>query len=478
MAGLRKPKRGSLGSVPDQSREAEKRRFLRYGAIFAGFIGAALLIIFLIERVSSLNNRGVNSGNSPPSGETVDAGVPFNLPDTPPDMTADQLRQEGEQAVDDLLANFSKSPEAIHAAAILYLQLQQTAKAEKLWRECVELAPRHASAHVGLAIVAMAQGNNGLAVERARHALAMGCSSAELYLKLADALAKLGKLKDAEEVLQRSLVEYPESPENLLLLGRTQTQLGKFAEAEKNLRKTTELDPEWAPAHFALATACARQGKHEEAAKHQKRFAELRPKDPSPMGEERYQVAYLAALRRTVSAALGRAGTAYYRSGDSSKAERVLLRAIAVNPANVENYRILATLCRDQGRVADARTVYLKLTQLEPREYINHVNLASLSAQLGDGESAENALKRAILVKPDAALPRASLAQLCLNTGRLREARLLVEEAIRREPAAEWYMLLAAVCEQLGDRAGAAAAVDMARKLTPNDPRLKQAPRQ
>jgi len=323
----------------------------------------------------------------------------------------------------------------------------------------------------------MSQGDNALAVERARQALAMGSSSAQLYEKLADALAKLGKLKDAEEILQKSLVPYPESLENLLLLGRTQTQLGKFAEAEKSLRKAIELDPEWAAAHFALATACARQGKHDEAAKHQERFAELRPKSPAAAGEERYQVAYLAALRRTVSDILSRAGAVYYRKGDSSKAERLLLRAIAVNPANVESHRMLATLCRDQGRIADARTVYLRLTQLEPRAYLNHVNLASLSAQLGDIESAESSLKQAILMKPEAALPRASLAQLCLNSGRLREARLLVDEAIRREPAAEWYLLLAAVCEQLGDRAGAVAAVDMARKLTPNDPRRKQAPR-
>jgi len=477
MAGLRRPKAASPGNVPLQSGEAENRRFLRFAAILAGFVGTVLLIILVIVCLRPPDDSGVNPGNAPPSGETAGAGAAFTLPASPPEMTGDQLRQEGEQAIQDLLADFPKSPDAMHAAAILYLQLQQTAGAERLWQECIALAPRHGGAHAGLAIVAMTQGNNELAVERARHALAIGCSSAELYLKLADALTKLGQLQDAEEVLQRSLVEYPESPENLLLLGRTQTQLGKFAEAEKSLRKTLELDPEWAQVHFALATACARQGKRDEAAHHHKRFAELRPKDPSAMGEERYQVAYLAALRRTVSASLGRAGAVYYRSGDSSKAERLLLRAIAVNPPSVENYRILAALCRDRGRVADARTLYRRLTQLEPQDYTNHVNLASLSAELGDVDSAESALKQAMLVKPDAALPRASLAQLCLNTGRLREARSLVEEAIRREPAAEWYLLLAAVCEQLGDRAGAVAAVDMARKLTPNDPRRIQGPR-
>jgi predicted Zn-dependent protease len=149
---------------------------------------------------------------------------------------------------------------------------------------------------------------------------------------------------------------------------------------------------------------------------------------------------------------------------------------MTLNPANAEACRILGNLYRNQGRIADARTVCRRLTQIEPQEYVNHVNLASLSAQLGDNQSAEDALKKALLVRPEAALTYASLAQLYLNTGRPLEARSRIEEAIRRKPTAEWYMLLAAACEQLDDREGAVAAADKARRLSLDDPRFRQAP--
>jgi Tfp pilus assembly protein PilF len=129
-------------------------------------------------------------------------------------------------------------------------------------------------------------------------------------------------------------------------------------------------------------------------------------------------------------------------------------------------------------RLADAKLVQRRLVEIEPQNLFNYVNLASVSAQMGDYQSAEAALKQAIDMRPDLALPYISLAQLHLQTGSLTQARWFAEGAVRREPTVQGYAVLAAACQQLGDSEGAGAAREMARKLAPDDPRLNKLPTQ
>jgi tetratricopeptide (TPR) repeat protein len=319
--------------------------------------------------------------------------------------------------------------------------------------------------------MAMEQGHDELAVQRLRNALAGSCSSPNVYHELARALKKLGEVEDARRAVEAGLAAFPESPENWALLGQIQLQLGGFAEAEASLRKAIALRYEAPTTFFALAAACARQGKREEAAGYRKRFAEEKAKDPLAAGR-RFQVVYSAILRRIAATAIGRAGAVYARHGEPTEAERLILRAIALDPANAEHCHALAALYRSLGRIADTRVAQRRLVQLEPENATNYVNLASVSAQLGDTDSAEAALERAIEIEPDSAIAYASLAQLYLQAGKFEQARAKAEDAVRRESTVTGYMLLAAACQQLGDTTAAEAAREKARRLTPEDPRL------
>ena len=76
---------------------------------------------------------------------------------------------------------------------------------------------------------------------------------------------------------------------------------------------------------------------------------------------------------------------------------------------------------------------------------------------------------------PDSAVGYAGLAESYLRTGKdLPKARTLAAKAVQLEPTAWNYFILAAICEKLDDRDGAASALKTAIALEPNNPRYRQ----
>ncbi|HEX5105169.1 MAG TPA: hypothetical protein VFV87_15220, partial [Pirellulaceae bacterium] len=102
---------------------------------------------------------------------------------------------------------------------------------------------------------------------------------------------------------------------------------------------------------------------------------------------------------------------------------------------------------------------------LEPYNFANYLDLAKASAQLGEPEAAEATLKLAITMQPQAADGYTALAQFYLESSRAKKARWYSQEAVRRQPTAEGYRLLASTCRLLGDTASAEAALALAGQL-------------
>jgi tetratricopeptide (TPR) repeat protein len=292
----------------------------------------------------------------------------------------------------------------------------------------------------------------------------------EYYHQLGRALTKLGRLEEARTTLAAGAQAFPDSPEIGLQLGQTQLQLGQFAEAEASLRQATAAGADPETGWFALANALARQGKQDEAADFRKRLAELKA-SRQDQDRAQFQSRYLAAVRRIAVPTMSRAALVYHDQGDPEEAERLLLRAIALDPAAVEPYAVLAGMLRGGNRTADLRLVHERLVEVEPQNAVHYLNLASVASQLGDFDAAEPLLQRAVELRPDVAIGYTALAQLYLRMDRPQQARWSAEAALRRQPTAEGYLLLAAACQTLGDAPAAQAAVAEARQLAPDDPR-------
>ncbi len=449
-------RRAPRGPFAEEMASARGRRFAIWTAL-----AAALGIPFFLWAVFA-------PGGAAPTPQRAPAAPTVELPSTPAAVTAEALQGELEQLAEDLRTRFADAPQALHVAAVIHFDLLQPTEAEAAWRACLQAAPNHLGALLGLGVLATERGEDEAAVERLRSALALESAPPSVYHRLAVALTQLGRLEEARGVLGEGVEVYPTAPEIWLVLGQTQIQLERYAEAEASLRQAVALAPALADAHYSLAAACARQGKDDEAEAHRRRFRRLRGGGPPP-GDD-FETAHLNSLRRIALSRYEEAAAVYSGIGDTAAAEALLLRTVALFPELPVGYRPLGTLYRELGRTADAQLVYRRLVEVEPDHLAHYVHLATTSAELGDSETAETGYRTVLAARPDAAFAYAGLARICLEEGRLPEARWLAEESLRWEPTAEGHLLLGEIHERSGDRAAALAARAEAQRLEVEPP--------
>ncbi|MBI2478198.1 MAG: tetratricopeptide repeat protein [Planctomycetia bacterium] len=391
----------------------------------------------------------------------------ITLNSTPVPVTTEELQREAELTARELIARYPTFPGALHVAAMAHSQFRRTAEAEQLWKRCIELAPQNEDYYVNLAAVAMDRGNNEFAVTTLVRAKTLGKPSPDLLHHLAVALMELGRFPEAESTAQEALAERPDSGPLKLVLGQIQLKLGKHQEAEESLREALAFGSGGPSVYFALGNACVRQGKRAEADEFLKRYQELKTSRPLDR-QNRVEILSKEEAYRTATVVLTEAATVHFMQRDNLEAERLLLRAIAINPSNVPSYSALAALYQSARMLAEERVVRARLTEVAPHEFGYFVELARVCSQLGEPEAAESALKAAISVTPQDSSAFAMLADFHLATGRPDKARWYAQEAIRREPTPEGYMLLASTCKALGDDETAESAFQMARKLQGN----------
>lgn len=468
MATQRKTNRASAAphsgqaASPRSASQAERRP---YGSLALLALAAVLAILagvyFWPTASDELPEIALDASSVPADGE-------IQLPSTPAERTVKELRNEAERAVVALRQRYPQSAGALHVAAMHYAAINQHQKAADLWREAIELDPKHAGPRVGMARAAMERGADAEAVAILEAALAAGCDTSEIYRELGSALQKIGQLSEAETRTQEGVRRYPQDAELWAALGQVQLQQDNLEAAATSFQQAIQHDPNSATAHFALANVFARQGKKEEAEIHRQRFAEIKKRHP--LQEHRFQVVYEAALRRLVVGTLRNVGAEHQKQGALQDAENFYLQALRLDPADRDACRWLASLYHDAGRLADARLVQQRLVEIEPERIENHLNLASLAARLGEPEAVEQILRSAQDAAPQSAIIPRTLASLYLQQGRSDEARAAAEQAVQRDPSAESYLVLATACEQLGDVAAAAQAKKAARRMAPQSP--------
>ena len=444
------------------------RRSLRLVCL-CGVLSFLLIAWIVIQRQTSggpASRPDTVVGNSAPL--RLDPSI--QLPTEPARWSVQELREEVEAVATELVRRYPDSSLALHTVARLYLELQQYSKAADIWQRCAVLAPNDAGPRVGLALVAMARGEDRQAVKILQEALAAGHRTSELFQELATALQKASNLDEAERVLQLGLESYPGEPLLWTLLGQIQLQQDKLDDSEASLREAIRLQPDSTPAQFAMATVAARLGKP-EAATHRQQFNVLKSKHP--LAENRFQVVYEAVFCNIVVNTLCEAAGEYQRQNEPLEAERLYLRALELVPFNADTCRPLASFYHAAGKIGDAQLVQRRLVDIEPARVENYINLASLCARRGETEDAESVLFKAQQIAPKSAIIYYSLARLNVHRGQFREARLCAEKAAQLEPSAEHYFLLAAACQQLGDAVAADVAMRSARELAAGEPANK-----
>ena len=129
------------------------------------------------------------------------------------------------------------------------------------------------------------------------------------------------------------------------------------------------------------------------------------------------------------------AATGYYAAGDQVKAERMLVRALERDPANLTTYSLLGRLYEGQNRPADARRQFEHLLARNPRSVPAHVMLGILAERAGQRDEAAQSYQRALAIEPNAAIAANNLAWIYVATNRdLDQALSLAQTAKRLMP--------------------------------------------
>ena len=156
----------------------------------------------------------------------------------------------------------------------------------------------------------------------------------------------------------------------------------------------------------------------------------------------------------------------FYRNGDWQAAEFWFRKALEVWPYNAQVQVEFSTFLLEQGRVAEAEEHVEMARSIKPWADDYHKLLVLIRLRQGDGEGAQQALDSAFTVLgPDAAL-YGLRADVLGFLGRLDEAEVYAERAVRLDSKSwkYWYKL-ATLRAALGDTAGALIALDGAQRL-------------
>lgn len=242
-----------------------------------------------------------------------------------------------------------------------------------------------------------------------------------------------------------------DGPNSTVRDARRLMDAGRFSEAEGLLRAQLRTDPGDPDANEALAYCLLRENKPADALK---------------------QYTAAAALRTPHAAELVGVGQAYVLLNDMDDADRWTLRAVRMDPENVDAWYSLGRIRYTEQRFADALGCFRRALALDPKSAKIENNIGLSQEGLNHSEEAIAAYRRAIALEGDQARSPGSeqaylnLGIALLHRGQMAEAQQSLEHAATISPHDPRILeQLGHLHLQQGDAVAAAASFSEAVKL-------------
>ena len=327
--------------------------------------------------------------------------------------------------------------------------LRKRSEAQALAARVAAQAGDSAQLHYALGTLLRENGLAESALPELQKARALAPDNPAVITESVVAALDLGREEDAADQLARLLKSA--SYEDLLSAGARFGETGKNDAAVQTLERAVHLKPDSYDAVFNLAFAYYHQGKPQQT---------LTALSKIPSTEARGHVDY-HYLRGKAEAALHQ----------DREAGEELLKALQIEPGN-------ESLCSDAGLLFfhfenfwKALDVYQQCSERLPDSMPVETGLGLTYFRLGKYDDATRTFVKVLALRPDADAAREALVFLDYVSGRLPDARRLVEERLRT-PGADYYLyyLNALVLLRLvpsGDHREAMNALNEAARLNP-----------
>ncbi|MFH1998659.1 MAG: sulfatase-like hydrolase/transferase [Planctomycetota bacterium] len=172
----------------------------------------------------------------------------------------------------------------------------------------------------------------------------------------AAALFEQGRFNEALADLEKLLDEEPENSHVLITLADMYKEMGRMDMAETYFKRHLEIRPNDSEALTNLSKVLQIQGKTDEAIETLDTICKLYP------WEERNVVYNIALIRM--------------ERGESEQAEKLLLRAVELDPTFANAYNNLGSLCGQRGAYSEAVNYFKKAIAIDPEMGEAHLNCA------------------------------------------------------------------------------------------------------
>ena len=350
----------------------------------------------------------------------------------------------------------------IFANALEHHQRGRLAEAERIYRQILDLDPRHADSLHLLGVLAHQVGRDDAAVDLIGAAITLDKRQAAYHSNLGTALQAQGRLEEAADSYHHALALKPDLAEAQMNLGAVYESLGKREMAEAHLRRALALRPDLAEVHVNLGNILQAQGKFDEAVASQERALALKPE---------FAEAWINHANALQAQGKLDSAVASYR------------RALALKPGWAELHGNLANTLLAQNKLEDAEACYAQALTLKPEFAEAWYNLGNLRQAQNELDTPGNSGKQSKLLEAVACYRRAlqlkpHLPEAHYNLGntlhtleRLNEAAASFERALALRPEyAEAHYNLGCVFEDLGRLDEALRSIALALEIKPDYP--------
>jgi len=458
---VRKPERSKQPAPPTP-------KFSKWLFVFVVIVCVVIAGFWGINSLSRIDKK-THTKESPP--------VPGKQPKPPTitsKLTIEQeivaLKKEELEFAEQLVREFPNSDDALVLIGNVYRKQGNSAEAEKCWKKALELNPERPDAYNGMGWIAFEKGEYEKAIVFWRKALEINPQMPAIHNSIAQTLILLGRyeevIKEAEEELRIS----PTSGLSYFLLGQGYLKLKEYDKAKEYYETAIKLEPDYMNAYYGLFTVCSRLKLKEEAGKHLAQFQKLKAEDSKVLMDRNKAFDDVVEIRKMLAETYSDAEYIYYNNGNFEQAEKLLQKAITLDPNNAEYLMKLGFLFQSSNRLPDALKMYQKAGELEPDNIVSRLNAGVVSMQLKQFSNAEKIFKEVMKSAPKLSGGYRELAHLYLIRGtNLTEALKLAKTAVALEETAENYFILSWAYDKNGDVANAGSTLKRAVDLEPGN---------
>ena len=283
----------------------------------------------------------------------------------------------------------------VNQGVILRNQGQDELAMEK-YRQALAIDPGYAGALWNLGALSADAGRLDEAASLLGRLLAVDPGHTEARVRCAEVLARLGR--GAEALQQLQAASGADADAKLLNnQGAVYEVLGDAPRARALFERAVAADPDYAPARANLGKVLLAGGDNAGAREQFAAALRLQP-DSAPAN---YNLGYLHVL-----------------AGEFNDAEGLFRRAVELDDSHARAHLNLGLVRMQLRDMAGARDALQRVLELEPANATAHNQLGMALASLGDLEGARPHFERAVELAPDDASAKANLQRLRQVTGR------------------------------------------------------------